>query len=290
MNEYFYFSQTERRYIALFCLVLSLVFLLPQLYGHYFARPSTISWESLGLDSLPTVTKPSRSKSIPDSLFAFNPNTCSQESFLKLGLSPRLSKTILNYRSKGGQFRRHEDLLKIYGMDTTWYEQVKTYINIPQQKRTYPKTFVQRQPKKVQLIEVNTATREEWQGLRGIGPAFSARIVKFRDKLGGFHALEQVAETYGLPDSTFQQIRPFLHLKSGIQKLEINQLSLEELAAHPYIDWKMARLLINYRNAHGPYLKEGDLYPIRGISEDKKQRIYPYFAYKYLKIDSLATK
>ncbi|NJL77073.1 MAG: helix-hairpin-helix domain-containing protein, partial [Saprospiraceae bacterium] len=38
---------------------------------------------------------------------------------------------------------------------------------------------------------------------------YANRIVKFREALGGFASVEQVAETYQLPDSTFQKIKPF---------------------------------------------------------------------------------
>lgn len=68
-------------------------------------------------------------------------------------------------------------------------------------------------PCRGQLLDVNTATAADFERLPGIGPTLAGRIVKFRAKLGRFHSVETLTRTYGLPDSTFRQIRPCLTLK-----------------------------------------------------------------------------
>lgn len=59
-------------------------------------------------------------------------------------------------------------------------------------------------------IDINTATAETFQELPGIGPVLSSRIINFRNKLGRFTSLEQLGRTYGLSDSVFSLIKPFL--------------------------------------------------------------------------------
>jgi len=71
---------------------------------------------------------------------------------------------------------------------------------------------------KLQPIDINLAGKEQWMAFPGIGEVLAERIVKFRDKMGGFRSVEQVGKTYGIKDSLFQLMRPFLILESATQK------------------------------------------------------------------------
>ncbi|WP_369668949.1 ComEA family DNA-binding protein, partial [Enterococcus faecium] len=53
-------------------------------------------------------------------------------------------------------------------------------------------------------MNINTASDSDWEALPGIGKVLAARIIRFRDKLGGFKTVEEIAKTYGLSDSIFQ--------------------------------------------------------------------------------------
>ena len=64
-----------------------------------------------------------------------------------------------------------------------------------------------------QETEINSATVDEWKAFPGVGDVLANRIVKFRNSMGGFKSVEQVAKTYGLSDSVFQVIRPYLYIK-----------------------------------------------------------------------------
>ncbi len=87
-----------------------------------------------------------------------------------------------------------------------------------------------------------------------IGEKRAQQLVKYREKLGGFLSVEQVAQMYNLPDSVFQKIRPMLVLESReIRKINLNTASAAELATHPYFSKKQADLIVNYRQQHGPY-------------------------------------
>ncbi len=130
-------------------------------------------------------------------------------------------------------------------------------------------------------VDINAASQEEWESLKGIGPVLTSRIIKFREKLGGFISIDQVKETYGLPDSTFQKIRSRLILKAPvITRLNINQLGMEQLASHPYIRYKTAKAIIAYREQHGLYQSTQDLQKIESISSEIYTKIE-----KYLTID-----
>lgn len=218
-------------------------------------------------------------------LFYFDPNTLSAEGWKKLGLRDKTINTIRNYLSKGGKFRKPEDLKRIYGLLPEEYERLAGYIKIADNNThlLYEGEF---QPvanpnstkhSKYTVIDVNTADTTAFIALPGIGSKLAARIINFRDKLGGFYSINQVAETYELPDSTFQKIRPYLKLENNVlKKININTATLDELKAHPYIRYSMANPIIAYRNEHGPFSKTEDLKKVMAVTEEAYIKILPY--------------
>lgn len=131
--------------------------------------------------------------------------------------------------------------------------------------------------KKIVPIDINLADSTAWESLRGIGPALAARIVQFREKLGGFYAVGQVGETFGLADSTFKKIQPFLRLHAfSLIKLDLNQADEKTLAAHPYIRYKLARLIVLYRSNNGPFRQPSDLLGIPLVDDSIYRKIEHY--------------
>jgi competence ComEA-like helix-hairpin-helix protein len=219
-------------------------------------------------------------------LFAFDPNTATAEEFQRLGLSARIAGNIVKYREKGGRFRAAADFGKIYGLKETDFQRLQPYIQIeaPPSATETPepvadKATSPRPAPALLTIDINAATADDWQQLRGIGPAFARRILNYREKLGGFSSIEQVAETYGLPDSTFQRIRPQLEASPVFRKININVADSEALKAHPYLNWKQANILINYRAQHGPYRSFEEVRKVEGLPEEVMRKMEPYLEY-----------
>lgn len=215
--------------------------------------------------------------------FTFNPNNISYEDLLRLGIAERTAKGLINYRKSGAVFRTKSDLKKVYNFKKTDYNRLENYIDLPtelaQKSSTTKKTFPKKEVKKVS-ININTATPEQWQELRGIGVGYAKRIVNFRDKLGGFISINQVAETYALPDSTFQKIKPFLKLTKEVKKIKINTISLDDLKKHPYIKWKEANRIIAYRKQHGNFENIDDFKKIPAFSDDFFDKVSPYLSFQ----------
>jgi DNA uptake protein ComE-like DNA-binding protein len=216
-------------------------------------------------------------------LFEFDPNTVSKEDLKRLGLSKRAVNVMINYRKKGGTFRKREDLSKIYGITEDDFERLFPYIKIPEKEpnvtfasietSAIPKSYENTAPVK---IEINTASPEEWQQLRGIGPYYSKNICWFRDKLGGFVSIEQIAETNKLPDSTFQNIKPFLLLNQPVKKIDLNAASAKDFAVHPYLKWSQANAIVKYRDQHGNFTNIDQLENIKILDKQTLYRIKPY--------------
>lgn len=218
------------------------------------------------------------------SLFPFDPNTATEEELLRLGLPKGVVTVMLRFREKGGKYRRKEDLKKIYILGEEDYLRIEPYISIAgQQEGTIPVVSLDI-PKaydyqKNTVIDINKATAEEWQQLQGVGPAFSAKIVRFREALGGFTSIEQVAETRGLPDSTFQKIRLQLRHSPVFRLIDINSATAETLSRHPYMDRRTAEAIVSYRQKHGTFSSTEDLRKVYALPEGWIEKMRPYLEF-----------
>ncbi len=258
-------------------------FLLPQMILSRIASSVTLSaTEQAHIENTLAAWKPDSTIKQKARLRFFNPNEAAVDTLMALGIPKNIAARIVKYREKGGRFYRPEDIRKIYGLDSTLAEVLIPFIKIP--PRAAPKADAKKRSPKAQkpkkesykIIDINEASAEEWRQFRGIGPAISARIIKFRDALGGFYEVDQVNKTYGLKDSLFQVIRPFLACKPAQKKININKCSLKELASHPYIDWKKAKTIIRYREQHGPFPDLEAIISIKVIDDELLDQIKPY--------------
>ncbi|WP_370090209.1 ComEA family DNA-binding protein [Ekhidna sp.] len=129
---------------------------------------------------------------------------------------------------------------------------------------------------KIEVLDLNLATAEELQKVRGIGPAYSERIVKYRDILGGFSDTTQLREVYGLKEETIAELLTHFEIKAPVSKIDINSDSLKVLANHPYISYDLAKIIINYRREHGDIETADDLKKIKALDERTFLRLKPY--------------
>ncbi|WP_290795457.1 ComEA family DNA-binding protein [Flavihumibacter sp. UBA7668] len=220
-------------------------------------------------------------------LFEFNPNTASADDWKLLGLNPKLIRTILNFREKGGRFRTSEDLGKIYGMPSELVVRLQPFVVIEKSSNVQFKrnqselpiiTASSALPKpETKALLINAADSLDWLSLPGIGPKLTSRILQFRKQLGGFVAVSQLGEVYGLQDSVYQLILPYLRLdEKPIELIHINMATQEELSRHPYIRWKLAQAIIQYRTRNGAFRDISDLSKIHLINPDLLKKLAPY--------------
>ncbi len=179
-------------------------------------------------------------------------------------------------------FLQTEDLKKIYGLRPNDYSRLAPYIKTESSRsEDKPAEYVKKEnePKRFTYaaIDINTADTTAFISLPGIGSKLAARIVNFRDKLGGFYSISQVGETYGLPDSAFQKVKQYLKLENAfVKKININTATVDELKAHPYIKFAIANPIIAYRKEHGPFSKVEDVKKMMTITGDIYNKISPY--------------
>lgn len=296
--KYFHFNTVERNgFIVLFWLII-LINLIRYIYSEINSKDDIkhqIYELSTQQDTYEKeyVLNPSAETSLPMSVsnkdikyFKFDPNTASADEWAKLGLSAKQIQVILNYRTKGGRFYKSEDLQKIYSITDKDYKRLEKYIDIPSSKENLKfqdnisKNVSETVKKDAIKISINDADTAELKQLKGIGPVFAQRIVKFRDALGGFYAIDQLKEVYGITEETFEQIKHNIELKSNqVKKIRINDLDVNGLSRHPYISKKQANLIVNYRTQHGNYSDMDMLRKNKALDQDFFRKIEPYLEF-----------
>ena len=145
------------------------------------------------------------------------------------------------------------------------------------EKNEYHNTPVSYTPKTIRPFDLNIADTTDLINLPGIGSKLSQRIISFRNRLGGFYSIDQVAETYLLPDSVFQKIKPALLLNNThVKQININTASIDEMKAHPYLKYNLANAIFQYRQQHGNFNSVEEIKKIMIITEDVFNKIAPY--------------
>lgn len=220
-------------------------------------------------------------------LFYFDPNTASVNDWKRLGIREKTAETIQKYLSKGGHFYKPEDIGKIWGLHKNDVSRLLPYVRIENDKKNYtnkPTHFQDynrfdndQNKKSFSPIEINTADTTAFIALPGIGSKLAQRIITFRDKLGGFYSVNQIKETYGLPDSIFIKIKPKLILTTTtIKKININTASVDEMKSHPYIRYNIASAIAQYRAQHGNFSSIDDIKKIMIITDEIFNKLSPY--------------
>ncbi len=263
VKDCFTFSSAERRGIIILLAIIILInilrFILPSFIKQSARQKSTFGTEVRqwfeAVAAIDTIQEDShRNTNIeaePLRLSDFNPNIISADDIENLGVTNVARKAWINYRAKGGRFRRKEDLKRIYGLDSITYRRLEPYIIIDAYSGKHPigaNAFTGNNLP----VEMNNATPAEYECLRGIGPVLAQRICKYRSLLGGFTSIGQLTEVYGITDSLFRINEKTLILdKSMIKKIYINKADFTALSRHPYITAYEAKAIIHYRETKG---------------------------------------
>lgn len=175
--------------------------------------------------------------------FHFNPNTVSVEDLCRLGFTVKQAESIDNYRKKGGKFRRKGDFAKSYVVSDSVYERLEPYISIP-------------------LIDLNQADSAAFDSLPGIGGWFAAKMIEYRETLGGYSCKEQLMDIYRFDQEKFDALSDLVTV-SEPYSYPLWTLPADSLRRHPYIrDYETARSIVLYRE-NNPI----DLWTVRHMEE-----------------------
>ena len=163
--------------------------------------------------------------------FRFNPNTVSKEELQRLGFSEKQARSIINYREKGGRFRRKTDFAKSYVVADSVYKRLESYIDIP-------------------LLDINLADSAAFDALPGIGGWFASRIVAHRKALRGYSYKEQLMDIKNFDHEKFVGLEDLITVTNATATpYPLWTLPADSLKRHPYIkNYETARSIVFFRD------------------------------------------
>lgn len=241
-----------------------------------------------------------------DTLFFFDPNTVSLTELVRLGFTERQAAVIGNYRKAGAVFRKPADFSRCYTVSDEMYRRLEPFIRIGTTRferrtehalRHIPKEYQEKPSaandtvsteressagtqKDSVWIELNGADSATLVTVRGIGPLTAGRIVRYRERLGGFVRVEQLLEVRGMLEKNYQQILPQIWVDSSkIQKIDINFALPFEIGKHPYVTEQILNRLMKYRQLKGGWRSIRDLTEQHILSEGQAERLSPYLCF-----------
>jgi DNA uptake protein ComE-like DNA-binding protein len=228
--------------------------------------------------------------------FPFDPNTADSTQLLRLGLRSWQVKNIYKYRANGGVYRTPSDFARLYGLTQKEYHELEPYIRINKDYRPaselFDKSSIDAQPissdnrsqyrdtlkyplklKENEFVMLNSLDTNQYKKVPGIGSHYARRIAEYGRRLGGYVSTEQLREINGFPE---ESIRFFKLNTTHIKKINLNQLTLNQLKSHPYLDFYQARAIIDYRRLREPLKSLDDLKLLPEFPSDARQRLAPY--------------
>lgn len=298
-KDFFYYTKSERR--AVYALCIGIALLLVAIWMVPDTSKSLLA-ETPGVDSvaLKSFEKEVQSKSyskrekkrfvaeeIPMSLTAFDPNMADSIELSRLGLPVYVIRNILKYRQKGGRFKTPESFSRIYGLEPDLYERLKPYIRIAEPKVAEAKKVDTIAVRKVvekkafkypegTLVDVNGADTTELKKIPGIGSGIAKAIVSYRSRLGGFYALEQLAE---IEYMTPTLMKWFKLEEPVVRPLKVNEAGLETLRSHPYLNFYQAKVIVEHRRKKGKLKSLSQLSLYEEFTEKDLERLSAYLKF-----------
>ena len=127
-------------------------------------------------------------------------------------------------------------------------------------------------------LDLNTVDSSGLVKLPGIGPAYALRIMRYREQLGGYTAVSQLAEIEGLPDSLMEWFK--ITDSIPVRKIPVNSSTLTELRYHPYLDFYQARAIVEYRKERGNIKGPEQLSFMEEFTEQDLERLLPYLDFR----------
>lgn len=276
-----YITRAQRRGIFSLVLVVVVLQLSYFIYMSFFLKkPREITreerlWmqEQVRLDSL----QHSRFKSRTRKIYPFNPNFISDRKAYELGMSTAEIDRLHRFRAADQFVNSAGEFQKITQISDELLDELLPYFKFPQwvnQRQSKFKNAIY-QPtsplKPAVKLDLNRATAADLQAVRGIGPVYSKRIVQERERIGGFLDLRQLDFIWGLPPEAIVGLKDYCEIttRPAVEKLNINEASLDDLKQLPYLNYTLARNIVIYRSMHGPIANSSDLMLIKNFPLDK---------------------
>jgi competence ComEA-like helix-hairpin-helix protein len=226
-----------------------------------------------------------KSKNNRVKIFPFNPNFLTDFKASKLGMTVDEIDRLFAFRKTGKYINSTKEFQQVTKINDSLLSKISPFFKFPEWVNKKVKNsvikanqYANRKPLKPQ--DINTATSKDLQQINGIGEALSARIIKYRDKLGGFYFKDQLGEVYGLSPQVVKRVNQYFKIlsKPKIKKININEATFKQVLHLPYIDYELTKKIFNYRDEFAEIQSLEELKKIEGFPLDKYDRIILYLS------------
>ncbi|MDO4781819.1 MAG: helix-hairpin-helix domain-containing protein [Capnocytophaga felis] len=283
MNRLFFFNRNQRIGVVvliLIILVLQIVYFTVDFSGGKISyNQQQFAELNKELDSLRKVASmPKR-----DTIYPFNPNFITDYKGFMLGMKPEEIDRLLAFRKENKFVNSAKEFQKVTKISDSLLLKISPYFKFPDWVNK-PKSIENKsvksenKPKAIVKKDVNLASKEDFMEVRGIGDVLSTRILRYREKLQGFSEIMQVSEVYGLEKEVFNRVAEQFEVKTlpNIQKKNLNELNMYELAKIPYIKLDEAKKIIALRSELVNIKNFEELLKISEFNQEKIRKIQIY--------------
>ena len=275
-NNYFVFSNSEKKGIFIFVCVLFLMTLFYMVMPYFFINEKYDFTEF----KKELEAKKGISEKRDFQLFNFNPNLISRDSLLLLGLSSKQSFNIVNYRKKVGQFKSEKDFRKIYSIEDSLATVLAPYLTFSN-NRSKQKVASISKNRNDSLFNFNPNSVSEYElESLGLSSGQAKTLINFKQKGGKFYKKEDLKKIYSISDELYNKLEPYISIErdeNEISIIELNSATKEQLKKIRGIGEKTAERLIVYRTKLGGYSNLNQLDDVYGLDSTIKNNKTTYF-------------
>ncbi len=180
----------------------------------------------------------------------------------------RQAEAFIRWRDRSG-FRDMEEVRACYVVDDSVATALEPYILFPESDLSPYEA----------PVDINTADTARLLEVVGIGEKTARAIVEYRERLGGFLRVEQLAEVRGVTERNYEKILQQICCKSDeIRKIDINFATPSELD-HPYIGPRLVRKIVKQRQLKGGWTCTQELIEQHILTEEEAARLDPYLVF-----------
>ncbi|MCR5454821.1 MAG: helix-hairpin-helix domain-containing protein, partial [Bacteroidales bacterium] len=186
----------------------------------------------------------------------------------KLGFSEKQAESFVKWRSKGKKFYVAKDFASTFFVDANRYQQLEPYIKIDLEKLFGGK----------KMADLNTATAADLRAL-GLSADEAASIIDFREKVGYYFANWQIEDAIANRKRA-NELKANFYVCASVQirKIDINAVSIDDLAKHPYFSIQQASAVAKLHETQ-PIKSIEDLKQIDLFSDKELKRIKNYLSF-----------
>lgn len=249
-------------------------------------------------------------RQLAQTVSVFDPNTVDSLTLLAVGLRPWQVRSFLRYRNAGTIFREPMDIARVYCLDDDDIDRLLPKVRIADKytkRRTkYPirreayreqNNTAETRPYKLEdlrektgrpsseygtgkfksltKVDLNTADTTLLKRIPGIGSNIARWIVQRREKLGGFHSVDQLMEVQYVSADMLK----WFELTTDANRRNLSEMTFSQMASFPYIGYEKAKAVSNYTRLYGPFKDSDALKASNIFTEEELAKLLPYLKF-----------